>query len=34
MTVLALARAVRSFVPMLSTQECTNYFKHAGYAPV
>jgi hypothetical protein len=25
---------VRSFVPMLSTQECANYFSHAGYAPV
>jgi len=33
-TVLALIRAVRSFLPILRTQECANYFRHAGYAPV
>jgi transposase len=30
-TVPALYRTIRSFVPQLSAQECTNYFRHAGY---
>ena len=33
-TVPALVRAIRSFVPMLSTRECASYFRHAGYASV
>jgi len=33
-TVPAFVRAIRSFVPMLSTRECANYFRHAGYASV
>jgi transposase len=31
-TVPALNRAIRSFIPQLSAQECANYFSHAGYA--
>jgi transposase len=31
-TVPALVRAIRSFVPTLSSRECANYFRHAGYA--
>lgn len=31
-TVPALNRAIRSFIPLLSAQECANYFSHAGYA--
>jgi transposase len=31
-TVQDLYRAIRSFVPQLSAQECANYFRHAGYA--
>jgi len=31
-TVPALNRAIRSFIPQLSPQECANYFRHAGYA--
>ena len=31
-TVPGLHRAIRSFVPQLSAQECANYFGHAGYA--
>lgn len=31
-TVPALKRAIRSFIPQLSAQECANYFRHAGYA--
>jgi transposase len=31
-TVPGLHRAIRSFVPQLSAQECANYFRHAGYA--
>ena len=31
-TVPGLYRAIRSFVPQLSAQECANYFRHAGYA--
>jgi transposase len=33
-TVPNLLRAIRSFVAMLSAQECANYFRHAGYASV
>jgi transposase len=33
-TVPGLYRAVRSFVPRLSAQECTNYFRHAGYVSI
>ena len=31
-TVPGLNRAIRSFIPQLSPQECANYFCHAGYA--
>jgi transposase len=31
-TVKGLYRTIRSFVPQLGAQECTNYFRHAGYA--
>jgi transposase len=31
-TVRGLHRAIRSFIPQLTPQECANYFKHAGYA--
>jgi transposase len=33
-TVRGLYRTIRSFVPQLSAQECTNYFRHAGYASI
>jgi transposase len=33
-TVPGLYRAIRSFVPQLSAQECANYFRHAGYASI
>lgn len=33
-TVPGLNRAIRSFIPQLSPQECANYFSHAGYASV
>src|SRR3954453_15212981 len=33
-TVPALNRAIRSFIPQLSPQECANYFRHAGYASI
>ena len=33
-TVPRLRRAIRSFIPQLSRQECANYFKHAGYASI
>ena len=33
-TVPALYRAIRSFLPQLSAQECANYFRHAGYASI
>ena len=33
-TVPALTRAIRSFIPQLSPQECANYFSHAGYASI
>jgi transposase len=33
-TVPGLNRAIRSFIPQLSRQECANYFRHAGYASI
>jgi transposase len=33
-TVPGLNRAIRSFIPQLSRQECANYFTHAGYASI
>ncbi len=33
-TVPQLYRAIRSFVPQLSAQECANYFRHTGYASI
>jgi transposase len=33
-TVPGLRRAIRSFIPQLSPQECANYFRHAGYASI
>jgi transposase len=33
-TVSGLNRAIRSFIPQLSPQECVNYFRHAGYASI
>jgi transposase len=33
-TVPGLYRAIRSFLPQLSAQECTNYFRHAGYVSI
>ena len=33
-TVPGLTRAIRSFIPQLSPQECANYFSHAGYASI
>jgi transposase len=33
-TVPGLTRAIRSFIPQLSGQECANYFRHAGYASI
>jgi transposase len=33
-TVPGLFRAIRSFAPLLSAQECANYFRHAGYASI
>jgi transposase len=33
-TVPRLYRAIRSFVPQLSAQECANYFRHAGYVSI
>src|SRR5271165_5385302 len=33
-TVPALNRAIRSFIPQLSPQECANYFRHAGYVSI
>ena len=31
-TLPRLRRAIRSFLPQLSANECANYFSHAGYA--
>jgi transposase len=33
-TVPGLYRAIRSFIPSLSAQECANYLRHAGYASI
>ena len=33
-TVVGLYRAIRSFLPSLSAQECANYLRHAGYVSV
>jgi transposase len=33
-TVPALNRAIRTFIPQISPQECANYFSHAGYASI
>ena len=33
-TILGLTRAIRSFLPQISPQECANYFTHAGYASI
>jgi transposase len=33
-TVPGLQRAIRSFLPRVSAQECANYFRHAGYAAI
>lgn len=33
-TVPGLKRAIRSFIPQVSAQECANYFRHAGYASI
>jgi hypothetical protein len=33
-TVPGLHRAIRSFIPSLSAQECSNYLRHAGYASI
>jgi transposase len=33
-TVVEIWRAIRSFLPSLSAQECANYFSHAGYISI
>lgn len=33
-TIAEIYRAIRSFLPTLSAQECTNYLRHAGYVPI
>jgi transposase len=33
-TVRGLYRAIRAFVPWLSSRECANYFRHAGYVSI
>jgi transposase len=33
-TIPSLSRAIRSFIPQLSPQECANYFRHAGYVSI
>ena len=33
-TIPSLNRAIRSFIPQVSPQECANYFRHAGYASI
>ena len=33
-TVRGLYRAIRTFVPQLSAQECSNYLRHAGYVSI
>lgn len=33
-TVPGLRRAIRSFLPQVSSQHCGNYFRHAGYVSI
>ena len=33
-TVMEIWRAIRSFLPTLSAQECANYLRHAGYVSI
>ena len=33
-TVRGLYRAIRAFVPQLSSRQCANYFRHAGYVSI
>jgi transposase len=33
-TVTGVYKAIRSFLPSLSAQQCANYFRHAGYASI
>lgn len=33
-TVVAVYRAIRSFLPNLSAQECAHYLRHAGYVSI
>ena len=33
-TVVEIWRAIRSFLPSLSAQECANYLRHAGYVSI
>ena len=33
-TIPSLNRAIRSFIPQLSPQECANYFRHSGYVSI
>jgi transposase len=33
-TIARLCRSIGAFVPAFGAQECTNYFRHAGYASV
>src|SRR6202043_3741911 len=33
-TVPGLHRAIRSFIPTLSSKECANYLRHAGYGSI
>jgi transposase len=33
-TIGGVARRIRSFIPTIRTDECMEYFRHAGYAPL
>lgn len=33
-TIGGVSRRIRSFIPILHTDECMEYFRHAGYAPL
>ena len=33
-TVAEICRAIRSFLPSLSAQQCSNYLRHAGYVSI
>jgi putative transposase len=33
-TVVGVYRAIRSFLPSLSAEECANYLRHAGYVSI